>query len=270
MTENKHWTLDDVPWDRFDATRVEANLLAVVKAASLVERNADDYVAYLCDVFADDPTFQDLIRRWGQEEVQHGEALGCWAEMADPQFCLSQAVAEFRNRYRIPVAAGGSVRGSRAGEMVARCVVESGTSSLYSALRDGTEEPVLKFICSKIAADEFRHYSLFYRHLQTCPDYRRVGLFGRARIALGRFNETEDDELAMAFHCANQLGQPYERDSSFSAYTRHALQYYRPHHLHRAIRMILKAIGLATDGWLHKLTANLAWIHFHRRWRAEA
>lgn len=268
MRHSKHWSLDDVPWERFDASRVEVNLLAIVKAASLVERNADDYVAYLCDVFADDPTFQALIRQWGEEELQHGEALGRWAEMADPQFCFRRTFNEFRARYRIPPAAGGSVRGSRAGEMVARCVVESGTSSLYSALRDGTNEPVLKFICGKIAADEFRHYSLFYRHLLTCADYGRTGLLGRAKIALRRFDETTDDELAIAFHCANLAEQPYEHETSFRAYSTRVWQYYRAHHLQRAIRMILKAVGFDPNGWVHRLTSHLAWSHLHRRWRA--
>ena len=39
------WTLDDIPWSRFDASRVDPTLLAAVKAASLVEYNAPDYVA---------------------------------------------------------------------------------------------------------------------------------------------------------------------------------------------------------------------------------
>ena len=67
---------------------------------------------------------------------------------------------------------GGSVRGSRRGEMIARCVVESGTSSLYSAIRDASEEPVLKEIAGRIAADEYRHYKLFYEilHQQNEPD----------------------------------------------------------------------------------------------------
>ena len=53
------------------------------------------------------------------------------------------------------------MRGSRAGELLARCVVESGTCSYYAALRDATREPVLRQICHHIAQDEARHYRLF-------------------------------------------------------------------------------------------------------------
>ena len=68
--------------------------------------------------------------------------------------------------------AEGSVRGSRRGEMIARCVVESGTSSYYSAIRDATDEPLLKEIAGRIAADEYRHYKLFYDtlHKQDEPE----------------------------------------------------------------------------------------------------
>ena len=40
MTTTKLWTLDDIPWDRFDPALVEPNVLKVVKAAALVEFNA--------------------------------------------------------------------------------------------------------------------------------------------------------------------------------------------------------------------------------------
>jgi len=74
------WTLDDIPWDRFDSSKVDADLLAVAKAASLVERNGGDYATYLCNVFADDAEFRELALRWAAEEEQHGMALGRWAQ----------------------------------------------------------------------------------------------------------------------------------------------------------------------------------------------
>ena len=63
------------------------------------------------------------------------------------------------------MAPSASRRGSRAGELVARCVVEIGTSAYYTALREAAQEPVLQEICRHIAADELRHYRLFYKHL---------------------------------------------------------------------------------------------------------
>src|SRR3546814_13985472 len=68
----------------------------------------------------------------------------------------------FREGFRPDVDATESIRGSRAGELVARCKVEVGTSSYYRALGDAATEPALKAICRFIAGDELRHYKLFY------------------------------------------------------------------------------------------------------------
>src|SRR4051812_29373824 len=92
----EHWTLDDIPWDRFDRSKVDPELLRIVKAASLVEYDGEGYADYLCRVFHDDPDFQEVARRWGDEEVQHGTALARWAALADPSFDFSGAFARFK------------------------------------------------------------------------------------------------------------------------------------------------------------------------------
>ena len=138
-----HWQLDDLPWERFDRSKLDPDLIPLIKAAALVEFNANDYTAYLCNVFHDDLEFQEAARAWAIEEIQHGQALGRWAEMVDPSFDFAAAVDRFRAGYRIPIDTTASVRGSRSGEMIARCIVETGTSSYYAAIGDSTDEPVL-------------------------------------------------------------------------------------------------------------------------------
>ena len=145
------WTLDTIDWDRFDASKVDPEILRTIKAAAMVERNGADYGIYLGRVFADDPPFVEEVKRWVGEEVQHGMALGRWAQMADPAWDFDAAFDRFRKGYQVPLDADASVRGSQAGEMMARCIVETGTSSYYSALKDSAAEPVLKQVCAKIA-----------------------------------------------------------------------------------------------------------------------
>ena len=58
----KHWTRRDIPWDQFDPSKVDPDIVRIVKAASLVEYNGDDYAQYLCGVFHDDPEFQAAAR----------------------------------------------------------------------------------------------------------------------------------------------------------------------------------------------------------------
>jgi hypothetical protein len=79
------WTIDDIEWDRFDPSKVDSMVLSVVRAASMVEYRSADYVTYLCNIFPDDEIFQEAARVWGEEEVQHGRALGEWAKLADPR-----------------------------------------------------------------------------------------------------------------------------------------------------------------------------------------
>jgi rubrerythrin len=260
----KHWTLDDIPWDRFDASKVDPDILRLAKAAAMVEQNGLDYGAYLHNVFADDAEFKAAAEVWAREEVQHGQALGRWASLADPNFDFAGACERFRAGYKLPLDATSSIRGSRAGELMARCIVETGTSSYYAALHDAVQEPVLKAICKQIAADELRHYKLFYSHMRRYLTREKLGTLGRLRIGMARVFETEDDELAYAYYVANGGSEAYDRKRNTQAHALRAYRVYRPTHIHRAVAMAFKAIGLKPHGWLSQSLARLA-CHFQRR-----
>jgi rubrerythrin len=263
-----HWTLDDVPWHAFDPTKVDPETVRIVKAAGLVEFNGHEYVRYLCNVFADDPAFREEAERWGREEVQHGEVLGRWAKLADPSFDFQAAFTRFVDGYKLETDVTASVRGSRAGELIARCIVETGTSSYYTALAEVTTEPVLQDICRKIAADELRHYKLFYSRLKTYLDRENLGSWGRLRIAVGRIAESEDDELAYAYYAANAAAdEPYDRKRWNRAYVSRAYAIYREHHVERGMAMVFKAIGLTPNGWLNRIAVKFAWFSMKRRVR---
>jgi rubrerythrin len=254
-----YWTLNDIPWDKFDPARVDLDVLRIVKAASLVEYDGEDYARYLCRVFHDDRDFQATARRWGGEEAQHGRALGRWAQLADPSYDLDAAFRRFKAGYDSNLDADVSKRGSRAGEMIARCMVETGTSSYYTALAELTEEPVLKAICQKIAADELRHYKLFYSTARKYVAVERLGRWARLKVALTRLAESEDDELAYAYYAANHPDEPYDRRLHSRAYAERVYPIYRRHHVERGVAMILKAVGLTANGRLQRLAAAAAW-----------
>jgi len=263
-----HWCLEDVSWDSFRGDKVDPELLKVIKAASLVEFNGADYATYLCNVFQGDEEFQAAARAWAEEEVQHGQALARWAELADPGFDFKACFKRFTDGYRIPLEARSSVRGSRSGELVARCIVEVGTSSYYTALGEAADEPVLKEICRNIAADELRHYKLFYRHMKRYQQREGVGRLRRSLVALGRIGESEDDELAYAYYAANGGGEVYERKRWSKAYMYRAYGYYRPKHVQRAVSMAFKAAGLKPQGRLARAVASLSYRFM--RWRIRA
>lgn len=265
---NSRWSLDDIPWNRFDPAKVDPDMLKVAKAAGLVEYNGGDYATYLCRVFHDDPAFQQAATGWAEEEVQHGRALGRWAEMADPGFDFEASFTRFTKGFRLPLDASDSVRGSRSGELVARCIVEVGTSSYYTALGAACEEPALRAICRNIAADEFRHYKLFLKHLKRYLETENIGRLRRIAVALGRIGETEDDELAYAYYAANAApGEPYDRKRCSRAYSARAFSYYRPEHVERGVAMVFKAAGLDPQGTLARLTSRAGYRLLRARGR---
>ena len=267
---SRHWTLDDIRWQDFDATKVDPEILRAVKAAAMVEFNAPDYVTYLCNVFADRPDVKEAIQLWGSEEVQHGQALARWAALADPAFDFDASFARFQADYSINPNAIESVRGSRGGELIARCVVESGTSSYYTAIKDATDEPVLKQIVSNIAADEFRHYKLFYDLFNDLGE-EPPSVLARLRVAIERISEADDDELARAYYSANTPGDgsvEYERKLFAKAYEKRALGLYRRQHVDRLVSMVGKAAGLKPHGALMRAVASFAWSYWRfRNWQ---
>ena len=244
------WSLNDIPWDRFDASRIDPGIVPIVKAACLVEYNADDYRHYLCNVLDDDEKTQAAIRQWSLEEIQHGSALAQWAELADPHFDFERSYKLFVDNFTFPLDVSQSVRGSRIGELVARCMVETGTSSFYTALGDATDEPVLKDICRRIADDEFAHYHMFHAQMRRYLKNEELSLRDRLRVAFERIAEAEDEELATAYWAANRPNEPFVRRPNSIAYARGTLRYYRPVHIRRMIDMVFDAIGLNPAGVL--------------------
>jgi rubrerythrin len=263
-----HWSLDDISWERFDASKVDPELVKIVKAASMVEYNGGEYATYLCNVFPDDAEFQAAAQSWAKEEVQHGAALARWAKLADDGFDFEDSFGRFRDGYRISVEASDSIRGSRSGELVARCIVEVGTSSYYASIGATTEEPVLREICRNIAADELRHYKLFYSHLRRYLEHEGIGKWKRVAVALSRIGESEDDELAYAFYAANENREkPYDRKANGQAYMKRAFACYRRPQVQRAVAMIFKAAGLNPQGRTANLAAHAAYGFIRLRGR---
>jgi hypothetical protein len=143
--------------------------------------------------------------------------------------------------------------------MIARCMVEVGTSSYYAALRDGVREPVLEEICRNIAADEIRHYKLFYNNLTRCLERERIGFWQRLRVGFGRIAEAQDDELACAYYAANEAEGPYDRRRHSRAYERRAFALYREPHVRQIVAMAFKAVGLSPRGRLAHTASRIAW-----------
>jgi hypothetical protein len=259
------WTLADLPWETFRADLVDPRLLAVVKAAALVEHNSASYGDHLARVFAGDEALIADARRWSLEEVQHGQALARWVALAEPGYDHAEALRSFAARIQAGTVDGSSRRGSRRGELIARATVEVGTSSFYSALADTVREPLLKAIAARIAADEFAHYRLFTRHEQRIAAGEPLGRWRRLRIALGRVGESGDDELAYALCCALGHTARYRRKTYAAAQAAWSMAAYRRDHIRRAVTMVLHSVGWNEKALFARVLALASWWAFRVR-----
>jgi hypothetical protein len=84
----------------------------------------------------------------------------------------------------------------------------------------------------------------------------------RFAIALGRFIEAGDDELALAFHCGSGETRPFDRRRAARAYAARTLPLYGFEHVQRGTGMALKAIGIKPQGVAGKILTRVAWLAF--------
>ncbi|WP_049622219.1 ferritin-like domain-containing protein [Frateuria defendens] len=195
------WTLESFDFDRIEIQRIRHNedLFFLLCSASFVESGSDLYTHNLVDHFAGDEALQGwLSQHWEHEELQHGRALATYVKHVWPEFDWEAAFKSFWDEYGA-VCTSEQLEPSRGLELAARCVVETGTASLYRALNDITDEPVLKQLTNHIKSDEVRHYKHFYQFFRQYREKEGFGRYKVFRALLRRVNEikSEDGDIAL-------------------------------------------------------------------------
>jgi hypothetical protein len=222
-------------------------LFWLVASASYIEIATPLYTDNLIAFFDGDQEIVDWLRaRWLRDETRHGEMLKAYVLKHWPWF-------EWEDGHRYFLADYGALctvdnlASSRTLEMVARCVVETGTASFYRMLSEAADDPELKSLASAISADEVRHYKHFYRYFRR---YRAVEQPGRAAV-LGTLWErlhdfrSEDTLCAVkAVHRACNAGSTLP-DRDYATFADRTLFAFRRHFpCEMATRMYLKPLGL--------------------------
>lgn len=199
------WRLTDIDFSRLQPEKVrnDETLYFVLATSALVEAATQHYASNLIEYYAGDAKLATWLRaQWQPEELQHGAALRAYVEAVWPEFSWERAFGGFYPEYAAACTQE-ELEPSRALEMAARCVVETGTSTLYQTIHDYTDEPVLREITARLKSDEVRHYSYFYdayRHY--CAENGRPPRWKVARAVLRRVLEAFDDDGDIAFRHA--------------------------------------------------------------------
>jgi len=243
------WSIETVPYHTLMRERVRDDglLFYVLASASFVEITSDLYTRNLIEFFGDDREVNDwLANSWEKEELQHGAALKRYVEIAWPEFDWNAAYGSFCGAYHALCSVDQLAR-TRALELAARCVVETGTASFYRMLSKMTTEPVLKRLARDISADEVRHYKHFYRHFLRYRERERPSRGAVTRALWTRIAEVDAEDAFCALkhvYLGKNPGAEF-RASDYRAF-RHAFQKLAMDHFPygMAVKMLLQPLLL--------------------------
>jgi hypothetical protein len=244
------WSIEDIPYHDLAHAQVrhDTQLFYTVATASFIEITSDLYTRNLVEFFRGDDEIVDWLQRgWEREELQHGAALRRYVECAWPDFDWDAAYRRFMDEFT-QFCSVDQLASTRALELAARCVVETGTASFYSMLSDMSPEPVLRQVTANIRADEVRHYKYFYRHFQRYRALERPGRAAVMRTLWNRVGEVDAEDAFYAFkhaYLARNPGAAFQRrdyDAFRDGFRRIAKSHF-PYGM--AVKMLLKPLGMS-------------------------
>jgi hypothetical protein len=243
------WSIQDIPYEMLMRERVhdDQRLFYILASASFIEITSDLYTHNLVAFFSGDREVVEWLERsWEIEERQHGAALKRYVQMAWPDFDWEAAYRSFFADYS-RLCTVEQLAGTRALEMAARCVVETGTATFYRMLSQTSDEPVLRILAAKISGDEIRHYKHFYRYFRRYQVLERPSRAAVLRTLWNRAAEIESEDAFCAFRALYLARNPdagfCRRDyTACRADIRRLAKDHFPHET--AVKMLLKPLGL--------------------------
>ena len=211
-----HWRIEDIDFSAIDRSAIEYNqdLFFLLMSASFIETGSDTYAANLAEHYAAWPEIAVWLKdQWESEELQHGCALRAYVEAVWPEFPWQQAYDSFFAEYS-QLCTMEELYPDQRLEMVARCVVETGTTAYYHTLRELSDEPVLSELLGNIRNDEVNHFKHFLKYFKELQQQAPVGRMRIAKALYGRLKELRESDSDIALRHVWAHKGPYFSDSS--------------------------------------------------------
>lgn len=244
-----HWRIEDIDFSAIDRSAIEQHedLFFLLMSASFIETGSDTYAANLAEHYVAWPEIAGWLKEhWEAEELQHGRALRAYVEAVWPDFPWQQAYDRFFAEYSQLCTMEELYPDPRL-EMVARCVVETGTTAYYHTLRELGDEPVLSQLLSHIRNDEVNHFKHFLKYFKELQEESPVGRMRIAGALYGRLKELRESDSEIALRHVWAYKGRYFADST-TTFDEMAKRIYRliSHSLPAdlAVRMLLKPMLL--------------------------
>jgi hypothetical protein len=244
------WSVDEICFQDLvrDEVREDRQLFYVLTAASFVEITSDLFTDNLVEFYrGDNEVTAWLSQQWESEELRHGAVLKRYVETAWPEFDWNAGYRGFFAEYARCCAVD-LLAATPALELVARCVVETGTATFYRAVSEATAEPVLKQIASNISIDEVRHYKHFYHFFLRYQDRGWTSRFAILRTLWRRAIEVDTEDAFLAFKHVFLVSNPRTEFhlSDYRAFRAGVRRLARGHYpLEMAVRMMLQPLRLS-------------------------
>lgn len=194
----------DIDYNAIDTAKVKENhfLFYLLTIASYIEITSKTYAKNLSEYYSDNPeALRWLNSSWEQEEVQHGNALKSYIEHVWPSYPWEKGYERFLELY-LPLCAVSSFQSTKGSEMIARMIVETGTSTAYRAFEGyakSLDEPVLAGLCHRIYKDEVNHYSYFDRYFSYYNKDERLGRKKIFKVIADRLKEASSEDIELAY-----------------------------------------------------------------------
>jgi hypothetical protein len=231
-----------------ERAEIEANILFyIVASASFVEITSDLYTRNLVEFFEDDAEIVSWLSAvWEAEELGHGTRLRSHVKTAWPEFDWASAYARYHGEFSLHCTQAG-MAASQAEELVALCVVETGTASLYRMLANASDGPKLRQIAARIAGEEIGHYKQFLRYFLR---HRACGRLSTGRILRAVWSQITAIESEDAYYAFKHVYMSRNPSVSFNhtayvAFRRSCRKLASRHFPYgMAIKMLLKLLPL--------------------------
>jgi ferritin len=244
-----HWTLEEINYSRIqiEAIHDEVDLFYLLVSASFIESGSDTYTRNLVEHYDAYPQIADWLQhQWEPEELQHGRALKAYVQTVWPDFDWESAYAAFFDEYsRLCMVE--ELEDDRALELVARCVVETGTTTYYQTLRDLSPDPVLTDLAEHIRTDEVQHYKHFFRYFKELNTERRLSrtrVLGSLRRRLVELR-TSDSDIALRHVWAFRQAMPGVDQEPFEQVCQRLYKHVGTRlPMDQAVKMLLKPLAL--------------------------
>jgi len=234
----------DIKYDKIDVDSIKDNkyLFKNLVIASFIEITSDVYDMNLSKFYEGDEEMVNWLNNtWEEEEIQHGASLKKYINRVWPEFDWDKHYEVFRKNY-LPFCKVEFLEPTRAREMIARMVVETGTSTLYKAIANYAKdlnEPVLVDLALKISKDEVYHFEMFEKVFKKYKEEEKLSRTDIIKILYDRLKEINNEDVKIAFDAVNDDNEDYAK---FLEKTKGFAKKYYPYKM--ATKMFMRPLGL--------------------------